>query len=146
MLRENRFFLIGWGIILIVGGWILMSYSKGDFVLLLDNNWNTFLDHYFKYITFLGNGWFYVIVIVFWLFIKYYYAIVGAISFVAVAMVIAVIKHGFFPNALRPKAYFGAAQEFHFVDGIDVHSIFSFPSGHSASAFSVFFLFSTLSS
>ncbi len=40
----------------------------------------------------------------------------------------------------RPSSYFPESANIYYVEGIDIHSFHSFPSGHSAQAFAIFLI------
>lgn len=56
------------------------------------------------------------------------------------AIVIGFLKVKMFPDHVRPAMFFSGQYKLHFVEGIPVLTVYSFPSGHTAVAFAVFFL------
>jgi membrane-associated phospholipid phosphatase len=46
-------------------------------------------------------------------------------------------KRIIFPEVVRPVKYFGTTQELYLVDGVKMHTAYSFPSGHAATIFAI---------
>ncbi|HYX08538.1 MAG TPA: phosphatase PAP2 family protein, partial [Bacteroidales bacterium] len=55
-----------------------------------------------------------------------------------------VMKRFIFTNALRPYKIFADTPGLHLVEGVKMYANHSFPSGHTASAFGMFFILSWL--
>lgn len=125
-----------------VGILSLFFIEKGDVVILI-NGFNTpFTDLFFKYVTYIGDGILFVPLILGLLFIRYSYAIMGAIIAVSHGLLLSLLKKIIFKGEPRPTAYFEDTSMLHFVEGVKVHTSNSFPSGHTATAFA-FCLFLT---
>ncbi len=124
---------------------VLLSFDKTQIHLTV-NAWNgTFSDKLFFYLTNLGDGLFALIIMVLALLIKFRFSIMFALSYLSSALIVQVLKHGVFAEAMRPVRFFQETDfTLHLVDGVHQHSYLTFPSGHSASAFAVFILLSLL--
>ncbi len=107
---------------------------KGRDVLFINGHHNPFADFFFKAFTNLGDGLVFVPIILALLFVRYRYAIIALIIALAHGLLANAFKRGMFPNAIRPRRFLGD-DLIHFVPGVDVHSVHSFPSGHTATAF-----------
>ncbi len=96
------------------------------------------LDVLFKYLTNLGDGLFAIVTILVICWLKpLKYVWLGALSFAISGILSQFIKKVIFPSALRPiKVY--DINKLHLIDGVTVHSLHSFPSGHTATAFALF--------
>ena len=139
LVKKNRYFFILYLLFLIVGAYILIHFNKGEFELLINQNYTCpFFDFLFRFTTEFGNGLFFVIVIVVCAFIKFRYTLLTAASFILSGLLTQLFKHVLFPNEERPVAFFKNQYELHIVPGIDIHYQNSFVSGHSASAFACF--------
>jgi membrane-associated phospholipid phosphatase len=68
------------------------------------------------------------------------YLIVYLIDITVVGIVIGFLKINMFPGRVRPALFFNGQYKLHFAEGIPVLTVYSFPSGHTAVAFAVFFL------
>lgn len=122
-----------WAIILLSA--ITVAIPKGNDVLWVNGNHTLWLDDFFKLITHLGEGWIFISVLLFSLFIRFSLSV----SILAMAalhgLICAFAKRVLFSNGfLRPAAIIDH-QFLYFVPGVDVHSYHSFPSGHAATIF-----------
>jgi len=136
--KENTFVLIAYFVFLLTGLFFVISYSKADLHLAI-NQWHTaFFDVFFKWITWLGSGWMVLFLTLLFLLIKVRYAVVYLSGNLLITIFVQAGKHLLFPNVLRPVAYFKGVHALHLVQGVVMHSYNSFPSGHSATAFGVF--------
>ncbi len=141
---NNTFFFATYILFLIAGFFTASIVPKGDEVLWVNKYHNYWLDTFFSGATSIGNGWFCVFVIVLLLWRKIGYGLLTACAFAATGFAVQFSKRFLFPDMVRPKIYL---QEFdlHIVEGVKMLSQHSFPSGHTATAFSVFLLFALLS-
>jgi membrane-associated phospholipid phosphatase len=137
--HHNTYFFLFYLLLLVVGFFITAKIPKGDEVLWINQHHNTILDIFFYYATSIGNGLFYVGLILYFFWRKVGYGILGTLSFAITGLVVQFSKRYLFSDMVRPKLYL---QDFNlnFVDGVEVLSHHSFPSGHSATAFSMMFL------
>jgi membrane-associated phospholipid phosphatase len=125
---------------LMLGLFLVVYLPKGAFFLMINGHHAAASDLFFRYATFLGDGVLFAILIAGLLFYKYYYAIVAAITGILQAVALYVFKHWLFAGYPRPKAFFSGEVDVYIIDGVDVHSFNSFPSGHTATAFALFAL------
>jgi membrane-associated phospholipid phosphatase len=145
LIKKNITFIAFYLVILIAGSITVLLYSKTDIHLTINNLHSPFLDKFFKYITYLGSGITAGIVAVFLLFVRLRYSIILAVSAVTSGVVVQLLKRLVFPGCERPVVYFHGIAELYYVPGIDLHTHFSFPSGHSVTAFIIFGLFAFVS-
>ena len=124
---------------------LLLLYNKDISHIGINKHHTPFLDTFFKNITYLGSGWMILVLFIFLLFVSYRFALMLAVSNLLITIVVQLLKNLVFPGSFRPKAYFEGIYELYFVPGVEVHSMHSFPSGHSATAFSIFFFLSLVS-
>src|SRR5579863_9150992 len=97
--KQNRYFFIFYLFFLVVVAYILIHFKKGDFELLLNENYaSIFTDDFFRYLTDLGNGLFFVLIIVICAFIKFRYVLLTAISFIVSGLLVQLFKHVLFPH------------------------------------------------
>lgn len=142
-LKNNRifftFFAFWQGILLIY----LFFFPKGQEFLLLDRFHHSYLDTFFKYITFLGDWPAYIFALAF-LFSKLKFRAFFVVLLVSILVPITsyISKANF--KQPRPVHYFQDKPVFNDlqkVDGVVLHTGFSsFPSGHTMSAFAIFSL------
>jgi membrane-associated phospholipid phosphatase len=86
----------------------------------------------------MGEGIFETIIILFLFFIKRYYGIVAGITLIVTTIVSQTLKRLVFAETLRPKMFFEGFKDLYYIEGLEIHSHFSFPSGHTSGAFTVF--------
>jgi len=144
--RENRFFLVPWLILLSIAFFLIAFYSKAQLHIFSNEMHSTSLDFFFKYITNLGDGVMIALFFVVLLFVKFRYAVTFITGSLAASVVINLIKKVFLHDVLRPSKYFEIYETYHLhlVEGVKLHSYQSFPSGHSTTAFNIFFMLALL--
>jgi membrane-associated phospholipid phosphatase len=118
----------------------VLVFPKGELELLINKFHYPAMDLIFKYITHLGDGSLLALLLVAVLFYKYYTAILVAFSILFQSIIISIFKKGIYKGLERPVAFFDESVSLNFVDGVDVHSINTFPSGHTATGFAIFAL------
>lgn len=117
---------------------LIIGYGKGPAHLLV-NQWNSPLaDVFFKYITHLGDGAVFPVVIIVLAFIKLRWALFELFAALMTLIFVFVTKQLIFKGAPRPIAFFDNEETLHLVAGVKMHSWNSFPSGHTITAFAIF--------
>ena len=144
LFRSNKWFLVPYLLFLTLGGIVLLSFSKIDIHWFINQHNNKIADFFFKYFTNLGDGIASALAIIILLFIRYRYALAMALSTVLSTIIVRLFKQYLLPDFDRPLSIFHNIRQLHMVHGVDVHTINSFPSGHSATAFSVYLLFAMI--
>jgi membrane-associated phospholipid phosphatase len=142
--RLNRWFFVPYIIFLIFGGLILILFSKIEIHWFINHHYSNIADFFFKYFTNLGDGLILIPVIIILLFISYRFVIMAAISNLLTTIFVRLFKQLILPDLDRPVSIFRNVRKLYLVEGVDVHLINSFPSGHSATAFSIFLLFALI--
>ncbi|MFN3315373.1 MAG: phosphatase PAP2 family protein [Raineya sp.] len=139
-IRQKPIFFLG---ILIVWAFVaalLLFFSKKEIHLFLNKHHTNFGDAVFPWLSRLGEEFVYIFMGLVFIFKRKYRALLT--MFIAILVhtgIIQILKNFVFTMQPRPKAFFGE-EALNFVAGIEVHSYMSFPSGHTATAFSVFCL------
>lgn len=128
---------------MITGAFLLAYVSKGDDVLFINSFHCPFFDSLFYYGTTLGNGLLYLIVAVALAWKNFRQSVIALISFSVTGILIQFLKKVVFAEVMRPSVVL-AGEPVHFVEGIRILSQYSFPSGHTAVAFSMFSLLSLM--
>jgi len=124
---------------LIVLGYPLLFFSKGELLMLINENHTTFQDIFFKYITYLGDGMVMAVILLILLFYSYKWSILTVFSIILQSIFVSIFKRWLFEGLQRPTAFLQNV-EWHFVEGVDVHSSNTFPSGHTTTGFALFSL------
>lgn len=125
---------------LVIGGLLLVTTKHGDLVLWLNDRHSDFGDYFFKYSTYVGDGVVLAAVALIFLFVNYhkFYTFLIAIAFQTVF--VHIFKQWLYAGEPRPKLFFQNSEVLlNFVDGVEVRSYDAFPSGHTASAFTLAF-------
>lgn len=130
------------GILTLVSSLLL---GKIPLFLLLNNNLGSFADQFFVVGTWLGDGaiWVPALLLVLWLKRKDALPLLIA-SFVLTTILTQVCKYLIVPDAPRPSKAITDMSLVHTVPGVDLHIISSFPSGHTATSFTIYLVFSLL--
>jgi membrane-associated phospholipid phosphatase len=146
LFKENLLFLIPFLIIVIIASICLFLFSKAEIHLFFNSYHNNFFDFFFKYWTHTGHGLFPIIITLILLLIRYRWAVLFAIANILIGIIIQLLKRVVFFDYYRPVRWFnsnfGDTIELFVVKGAEPGWFYSFPSGHSATAFGVFFLLS----
>jgi len=144
--KENKYFLIPYILLVLVSIVLLLIYSKTELHIASNKASNVFFDFFFKYATLLGDGTMIAILFIALLFYNYRYAIAFLTGSLLASLIVNVMKKLIFHDIYRPSKYFELFESYklHFVEGVKLHQLQSFPSGHSATAFNVFFTLAIL--
>ena len=147
--KQSYFFLI-YAAFLFFLVFILFKFSKTDATLWANQFWSPFQDVLYKYMTILGDFGMAIIVVLALLLWKFKYAVVAIISFGITAGITQFLKKIIYFDVKRPlynEDLWGVyrAGKIHLVEGVQQMSAYSFPSGHTTSAFSIFCIIALLS-
>ncbi|MDP2423449.1 MAG: phosphatase PAP2 family protein [Bacteroidales bacterium] len=137
--KEQKMFLVIYGFVLSIACCFLFFHTKADLHLAINGAHSAFGDFFFINITHLGDGLTTIVVVIILLFFSYRKSLMIAAPFLAGGLVAQVMKRFIFNDMDRPVRYFADITELHIVEGVKLYGAHSFPSGHTASAFSLFF-------
>lgn len=121
--------------------YLTYQYGLKESFLMLNGNGGKAVDALFKFITYFGDAilWIPMLGYIIWKKRKLYLALVTA-SFILVTILVQVCKYFIVPDEARPTRYITDGSFIHTVEGVTVHSFSSFPSGHTATAFTFFLI------
>lgn len=139
----NLWFYVTFFISLAIGALLLPHIEKGQDVIFINSMHSPFLDNLFFYGTGLGNGALYIIVAAGLLLMNTRNAIIAFICFSITGLMVQFLKKVVFDEMMRPAAIL-TSEPLHFVEGVKILKHYSFPSGHTATAFSMFCLLSQI--
>jgi len=146
IIQDNLYLFIAFLIFIILGGIALSLLQQGDLLLYFSENRTPFWNAFFKYGTRLGEEWTYISLLVFFLFIRFRYALLVPITGIVVT-IISFLSKNFFLHP-RPSLYYkelGTLADINLIEGVYlVKGLSSFPSGHTMSAFAIFTLVALL--
>lgn len=108
--------------------------EKGQDVIFINGNHSTFTDYFFSFVTNLGDGVIFVVIIFATLFIRFGYALICGVAWILHGIFVSIFKRIIFPALPRPKNVLDN-DVLHFIPGVKVFGQNSFPSGHTATAF-----------
>ena len=135
IIYRQRYFLIPFLILIITGFSMMLIFTKSELFLLINGHHTAFFDQFFKLNTLLGDGWMTVITVFGMLFFKYRFAVLTALAYAYSSLAVQILKRLF--NAPRPIKFFEEITPIRTIDGYTMHEWNSFPSGHTASAFTL---------
>ena len=136
ILKKYSFFWIPYGIFLLVAGLILLIFSKAEIHLYINQHYTSWADLMMRTLTYLGDGAAPFVLALVFVFLNVRKALLIAVFPTIAGLFVQLLKHVFFSGVLRPNAYFEAGT-LRLVPGVAVHSMFSFPSGHTATIFAM---------
>jgi len=139
IIKKNLAFFIGFLLFLIVGLVLLLTTEKGSIILYFNDQRSTEGDLFFLYTTRLGEALPYLLAFVYFLFVRFRYALVIILVGLSASITSLITKTFFDHN--RPSLYFkelGVFEQLNLIDGIQLWEKNSFPSGHTMSAFAVY--------
>ncbi len=125
-------------LIILAGSMLLLGIDgKSQAFILLNTYHSFFLDNFFIYYTYLGDGIFALCLtaLLFFYFKKKQMALALLLSFSISGLVAQTIKN--LIAAPRPRLFFESNEYAHFINGVSLANNSSFPSGHTTSAFAV---------
>lgn len=115
-------------------------FGRDTLFLWFNTNLGAFADTFFSYFTYMAAGW---------IWIPYLILVVGIFKkdglFIIICTIISTLftqipKQIIWPHANRPLASGIDLSKIHTVAGVEVYSYNSFPSGHTATAFTLFLI------
>ena len=127
-----------WIFLFSLGTLFLAIYQNINFSIIVNTLHNSFLDKFFKYVTFFGDGRFVFFIAFIFLFSNKKFGTSILISLIINTILIQVLKRVVFSNQLRPGFHFKNLIEdgsWNLIDGVELYEKFSFPSGHTALVF-----------
>lgn len=117
---------------------LILFSAKGDVVLWFTHHQTSALNLFFKYITHVGDGFVLIPLALVMLYRSWLHFLTLLVATIFQTLFVQVGKQLLFPSAVRPRLFFeeqGIA--LNFIEGIEVHGFHSFPSGHTAVAFTM---------
>lgn len=135
-------FIIPGGVVLLIAILLSSLFSREETQIWFNSLHSEFLDTLMKAWTLLGDGTFALLIILPFLFFKTRYFFILFASYAISGISSQLLKRTLFNGMPRPVKYFelnNIDYDLYLVPGVDIHSWHSFPSGHTATAFGVFF-------
>jgi membrane-associated phospholipid phosphatase len=133
-------FLLPYWLLFFLVGALQIVYFQSVIALWVNRHWSFGADYFFRYVTYLGDGVFCILLGVTLFFVRRRrLGVLVLLAYALSGLLAQLIKNFGFPDAPRPSEYFWSMMsQIHKVSGVDLLQWHSFPSGHTASAFAVF--------
>ncbi|GAB3952361.1 hypothetical protein GCM10028805_34240 [Spirosoma harenae] len=145
LLRKNRFFFVLYALALVVMGALQLIFTQEQLMQWVNTRNSWLGDQLFPYITYMGDGAFYVVVCFILLIYNWRIGLMGFASFALSSLTSEFLKKVVFTDSPRPLKFFEHSTfQYHIIEGLDIHSYNSFPSGHTTTAFAMFGLLAFL--
>ncbi len=121
----------------LVSIFLLANYSKKELHLAYNAYHSDFWDLFFKYLTYLGDGAMFGVLIVFFFFLNKRMSKVFVLAGVLTLLLTHLFKKIIFKGIPRPVKLIGE-ESLHLIKGVKIAMWNSFPSGHTTAAFAIF--------
>jgi membrane-associated phospholipid phosphatase len=140
VLRRIRWMVVPYLVILCICLVIKLTFSREQIYFTVNGINSPLADFLAPYATDLGNGWTAVAISAILILFSYRKALILASAYAVTSILAQIVKYIF--DAPRPKLYFkDQLGRIHFVKGVEILSLHSFPSGHTVTAFSMAVIF-----
>lgn len=134
--KKNTLFFSGFLLFILLTIFLLLFYSRSESFLLLNSYHSKPLTYIFLAITTLGDGLFVIIIGLLLFFLRKRLAgVLIIVSYLLSGGIVQLIKY--FVIEPRPGIFFKDTGYPYFIDGVTLHNMHAFPSGHTASAFAL---------
>ena len=143
-IKDNIGFIYPFTACLFAGSLILFLYKKDVILLAVNSRYSAYGDLFFKWFTHVGDGNTCILLFVLLLlFVSKEKGLVMGVSYAVTNLPVQLVKNYAFTENFRPKAYFWEDfHRLHFTEDVEILVSNSFPSGHTATAFSMFLVLS----
>jgi membrane-associated phospholipid phosphatase len=112
-----------------------LIFSKEEIFLYINAQHCSFGDFFFQYITYIGDGVFVILFTLILLGFSYRHSLLSFAIYIISSQLVQFLKRVVFSDVPRPSKYFEGKATLHFVDGVTLNQMMSFPSGHTTSVF-----------
>ena len=119
----------------LVGALLIFLVPKEVMHIRINKFNSAWADVFFQYFTEVGSGVTVALVVVILFFFDKRLAFSVGLSALFAGLVIQGLKHLVFPDIMRPSA---VIHNLHLVEGVVLNKMYSFPSGHTSTAFAMF--------
>lgn len=126
-------------ILWLLAGAVIVGLTDKEALHLSINQYHyPVFDVFFKYATYMGDGLFAAFIILLGGIYRLRYGLIALLSIAGSGLITQFLKRMVFSDSFRPSVVFKDLPDLYLVPGVDLHSNFSFPSGHSTTAFATF--------
>jgi membrane-associated phospholipid phosphatase len=140
LFTKNKGFFIPYFLFLVVGLFLILQYTEKEILDTIVSSRTPALTAIAKLLTYTGDGLFFIFTIILLAFFKLRFALTGLIAWAIQGLIVQISKRYFFEDYTRPVDRFKDSVSDYVIEGYEHHSLYSFPSGHSSTAFCMFLL------
>lgn len=137
IISSHKWYLISFVSVLIITLVPQLFLSQNELFLEINSNNSSFLDSFFYWLTYFGDGLTFVAIIIILLFYSYSKALTGLLVFLSTSLFAQLLKNLFFADHYRPFKYLSEQDDLHIPNGVSPIINNSFPSGHTVTAFAL---------
>jgi len=141
--KKNIWIWLSYGLLLVCAILAILTHDKPTLHLQLNQLvGNPYLNNFFYYITYVGDGGLVVFILLAVLLYNTRIGLVTSLSFISATIISNLLKYTLFDDVNRPTYhfnYFDKVNQLNLVEGISTHIHNSFPSGHATQAFAILF-------
>ena len=139
-----RFFKIGVVLCTAVGLLLLainFYFGRDEAFLMMNGDGGTLADYFFAFLTYFGDAFLWIPMLAYMIWKKKkLFLPLGVGSLLIVTLIVQGCKHYVVKHEPRPTKAIANGAYIHKVPGVEVHSVSSFPSGHTATAVVLFLM------
>ena len=136
IITSNKLFFISFLLLTAFASFVCIYFSKADGFYFLNPYHTKWLDYFFTYFTFLGDGITCVVIgLIFFFFKRKLISLLVLSSYVLSGIIAQTLKY--FIVEARPAVFLKDTTYNYFINDVTLHNYHSFPSGHSTSIFAV---------
>lgn len=151
LFKNNRILLALFGAFIVSGAIVLLIADKTQLHLFFNSfvpqkeaaGTPPFINTFFTSITYLGDGFFVVLILLLFVFINLRLCLAAGLAYALSGGIAQLLKNFIFNDTDRPLSYFQYTvrnlESLRLVPGVEMFSENSFPSGHTTAAFALFF-------
>lgn len=138
VITAHRAFFITYLLFILLSSVVLFHYNKTEIHLFFNSIYNDFGDFFFYYLTYVGDGITLAFITIVALFMSKRIALQIGVTGIVSGAIAQLLKKVVFGPTPRPSKYFAELDiPLRYVEGVELHSSFSFPSGHTTAAFAL---------
>jgi membrane-associated phospholipid phosphatase len=141
---EGKWFLTPCFVLAILVAALLLYLPKGDEIVFIHTQQTHALNVFFRVVTSLSEWPITIIILIFSIIHGLNKGVLLTLTTLLNAVLVTTLKKGVFAGYVRPALFFEGKLALNFVPGVEIYKYNSFPSGHTAAAFALFFMMSLL--
>ncbi len=137
LISTHKLYYIGFSLLLVITLIPQLVINQNELFLIINGLNNSSLDFIFYWLTYLGDGLVFIVLIFILLFISYSKALLGMMAFLVTSLIAQILKQVFFAQHYRPFKVLAGQYSLHVPDGVQTLANNSFPSGHAVTVFAL---------